>query len=667
MDKDTTNPAGLGDEPKDHWPDGSVPLGGRAIDRLRPGSPEHQKVLDYLLKRLEMSENAMQKFYPRWKINELKVQAYINLKKWEQILKDANDKGEPPKVVSVVVPYSFATMQTIVTYLAHTFMGRRPMFQVGTHNKKHVLGAKWMEIVLQYNADHINLVRHLYQFLQDGELYGVGILRTKWREDKGMRTVWKERPKYGFLNIPMGSERVKVREERTTFAGNDTVSVDPFLFFPDPRVAMVDVNKKGEFVFWRSFEGRHTLKQEEAAGNIKWVDAIGDSPSSGRYNSPDSQRSLISGGDPVPGQRPDNTGWSRTNPQIDQGTVDIIPRELGLGESEKVEKWIFAIANKRQILQAEPFDADHNMHPVSVAEPSTLGYGFGQAGSMDYAGSTQDTLSWLVNSHIANVRTALNNMFVIDPEAVEIEDLKNPDAGKLIRLKRGSMGRDVRSVISQFQVVDVTRNHIADFDMFMKIGDIMSSVNDNLRGTQDAGGRKSATEARQSMEAGASRLAAKARLISSQAITGGGLTEQMVLNILQYMPDEFFYNIAGMQGMDEHFRTLGINPGDSVNIAPEMLVGDFYFPVHDGTLPLDKVALLDVWKEIFLGVATDPELRQQFSVPRIFEYVAELGGAKNISSFKLDMQVGSPEMLQRQVDAGNMMPLPMGGQRGGMV
>ena len=253
---------------------------------------------------------------------------------------------------------------------------------------------------------------------------------------------------------------------------------------------------------------------------------------------------------------------------------------------------------------------------------------------------------------------------MVDPDAVEIEDLKNQDAGKIIRLKRSAWGRDVRSALSQLQVVDVTRSHISDFETFMKLGDIMSSVTDNLRGTQDAGGRKSATEARQAVEAAASRLSAKARLISAQAISTGGLTEQMVLNILQYMPEDFYQNIGGVQGMDEHFRSMGLDPSASVNISPEMLVGDFHFPVHDGTLPLDKVALLGVWKEIFLGVASDPELRQQFSVPNIFEYVAELGGAKNISQFKLDLQVAPDAQLQQQAQAGNMMPL---GGANGMV
>ena len=52
----------------------------------------------------------------------------------------------------------------------------------------------------------------------------------------------------------------------------------------------------------------------------------------------------------------------------------------------------------------------------------------------------------------------------------------------------------------------------------MKLGDSLSSVNDNLRGVQASGGRKTATEVRTSGEAGASRLAAHSTLISAQAI-----------------------------------------------------------------------------------------------------------------------------------------------------
>ena len=69
-----------------------------------------------------------------------------------------------------------------------------------------------------------------------------------------------------------------------------------------------------------------------------------------------------------------------------------------------------------------------------------------------------------------NVRSALNNMFVVDPHYVEMQDLKDPGPGKFIRLKQAAMGRDVRTVLNQLSVQDVTAAHIDNVSAFMRLG-----------------------------------------------------------------------------------------------------------------------------------------------------------------------------------------------------
>jgi hypothetical protein len=139
-----------------------------------------------------------------------------------------------------------------------------------------------------------------------------------------------------------------------------------------------------------------------------------------------------------------------------------------------------------------------------------------------------------------------------------------------------------------------------------------------------------------------------AKLISAQAIVD--LTEQMSVNTQQYISDSFYLTVLGMDGAR-----------DPITIRPEMLVGNFHYPVQDGTLPIDKVAMLDVWREIFGALLADPQLRMAYDVPKIFEYIAELGGAKNIQSFKI--QPGSPEAIAAGVQQGNMVPI--NGAQGG--
>lgn len=64
------------------------------IDLLRPGTDHHGYVLNYLLDRIKASESKMTTFYPRWQIAERKFQAYLNLPKYEQMLREMNDKSK---------------------------------------------------------------------------------------------------------------------------------------------------------------------------------------------------------------------------------------------------------------------------------------------------------------------------------------------------------------------------------------------------------------------------------------------------------------------------------------------------------------------------------------------------------------------------------------------
>lgn len=622
------------------------------IDFLRPGTDAHQKVLDYLKTRLELSEKKMSQFYPRWRANERKNQAYIQLPDYEQIMEAMNNEGKAPKIVSIQVPYMFATISTIVTYLLHAFCGRKPMLTVNSQRGDAVQAAMRMEEVLQYNNDHTNLIHTLFHFFNSTQIYGVGVMRTAWKNQYSLRTKIIKPPSMlgGAMSwIGVGSQAKRVRQQELVYSGNEVFFVDPFMFFPDPRVPMSDVRQKGEFVFWREFVGKHSVLKMEADGIFKWVNYAGKLPQALKFSGGDtgeSDRSLRAKGQGHPGQ--EDPAEVKTY-QLDQGTVEIVPAELGLGEGRRPEKWLFTIANKTQIIQAQPFEHDHDEHPIVCGEPYSTGPGFGHLGMSDLLGPIQDAISWLMNSHIYNVRASLNNIFVVDPSMIEMADLKNPEPGLMIRLKRQALGMDVRAALQQLQVADVTKSHVQDMQLFMEIGERLSAVTSNLMGIQDPGGRKTATEIRVSGDSAGSRLSAQTRILSAQAIVP--LARQESLNIQQFMDPNFAFTLLGQKG-------------DQLTITGEQLVGDFNFPVHDGTLPLDKVAMLDVWKEILLGVAQDMQLRSQFDITAIFEFVAQLGGAKNIEQFKIQMT--PDQQIAEAVAGGNVVPLPqLGGPNDG--
>lgn len=636
---------GLTQTPKGEWPRVAIEEFQRPIDRMKPGSDLHNRLLNHLVNRIFDSERAMTAFHGRWRVNEMKNQAWIDLRKYDKALKDANDSGKPPLAVDIVVPFSYATLSTISTYLLQVFAGKHPYMQVGTYGT-NVQNAMQMEIVLQYQMDHNRIVKWWWRWFNDMGLYGVGILINKWTTETAMRTRPAVVPVLDINSGLLVPEDIKEQQEVVTYEGNETFSLDPFMFFPDPTVPMSECASKGEYVFWRQFQGKHLLKRQQDQGILKWVDSAPETVPHSATGNLISARSLLTGGDSHAGGSRSQSSSILARPgsyQVDTGTIELIPRELGLGESEKVEKWIFTILNKAQIVQAERQINDHGEHPVIVAEPYGSGYDFGSAGMIDYIGPLQDSMSWFINSHMENVRSSINNQFVVDPFSIEMKDVNKPGPGKAIRLKRTALNRDVRTAIQQLPVQDVTRGNIDDMQTFFELGQRVSAVSENLLGLQDSGGRKTATEVRTASSAAASRLASLARIISAQGMTS--LTNQMSLNTQQFMSTDFHVRVTGDDG--------NIYP---LQIPPDGVAGDYFYPIHDGTLPQDKVALLDIWKQIMEGVAASPQLSQAYDIGKIFEFVAELGGAKNIRSFKI--QQGSPEQIQQQAQAGNLAPLP---------
>lgn len=625
----------------------------RPIDFLRPRSPQHEFVLRYLLQRLEWSEQKMAQFGPRWRANEMRLQGYVTLPKYDDLIKKMKDTGRVAAPDEIVVPYAWATQSTIVTYLLHTFGGRKPIFQVGAYRGEQVKKAKSMETLLQYNADYTRYIYHLYNYFMNGEAYGVAIQRQMWTREERTRSV--NRPVSAELSQVLSLNGInaptyRAQERAVSFEGNGICVLSPFMFFPDPRVPMVEVAKKGEFVFWRDFQGRHMLLRAQAAGQLKWVEAArrAGTPNwmGGTYGG-DSVAGLRSLGDNLTsgGHYGASDPAIAPNEQVDQGTVEIIPRELGLGEGSTPEKWLFTIVNKSQIVQAEPVNLNHGEHPVSVTEPNAFGHSFGQLATTDFLAPIQDLMSWLVNSHMYNVRASLNNIFAVDPNRVEIDDFLDPLPGGLIRLKSTPWApANVRDSIQQFPVADVTRSHLSDFQLVNRLGNDLTGASDNLRGIQDSGGRKTATEVRTSFEAGGSRLASRAMLYSAMGLSAGA--SQWASNYQQFLSAPFEARVLGQEGLM-----------NSVRITPDDIEGDFFFPINDGTLPLDKVATLEVWKDIWLGIINDPtgQLRQEYNTGAIFRFMAQLGGAQNIDEFRTT--VASPGQIDQQAQAGNLVPL----------
>jgi hypothetical protein len=260
-------------------------------------------------------------------------------------------------------------------------------------------------------------------------------------------------------------------------------------------------------------------------------------------------------------------------------------------------------------------------------------------------------------SHVANVRKAINDMLVVDPYLVNINDLKDPQPGKLIRLRRPAWGRGVDKVVQQLQVNDITRANIADSAYITGWMDRISGADQSMQGALRQSGPERLTGAEFSgtRNSAMSRLQRMAMIIGMQFMQDVGT--QFAVHTQQYMTQDAYIAIIGRYS-EQLQKNFG--PGKTRGrVSPSDLAVNYDMIVRDGSIPGGNFS--QSWIELFKVIGTSPELTQQFDVARIFTYIAQQLGAKNVEDFRRNLNriqaVSMPdEQVADQVQRGNMIP-----------
>jgi hypothetical protein len=170
----------------------------------------------------------------------------------------------------------------------------------------------------------------------------------------------------------------------------------------------------------------------------------------------------------------------------------------------------------------------------------------------------------------------------------------------------------------------------------------VTGVNDSLMGMVNSG-RKTATEVRSSTTFGINRLKTVTEYMS--AVGMGPWTQQIVQTTQQLYDQDRKYKIVGdlAQFGDKY-----------LNVTPEQIAGFYDYVPVDGTLPVDRFAQVNLWQNLMGQAAQVPQIMQQYDFAKIFAFVAQLAGLKNINQFKVS--VVPDAMMQQAVQAGNSVP-----------
>lgn len=617
---------------------------------LNPNSRFHEELRSKIWQRAIESRGVMSKRYDSWNEVDKVLTTYIPLSAKEQSVKDKDSR----KPVSIIFPYSYSNLESLLTYMLAAF-GQDPMFQYEGVEDSDTVGAMLMEQVVRLHCIKTKVLLKLHTILRDNFSYGIGIGIPEWVK------------RYGKVPIKSSITTIDNFGNDTTqwvvdyidgliFEGNALNNIDPYLWLPDPSVDSSSI-QDGEFIGWVERDNYMNMLSEESNNNdifnVKYLRGKTDKRSSLAIDS--SQRETKFGGS----SRSLNNGITSTTNPVDNINmyINLVPKEWNLGDGEYPEKWLFRLSADDVITRCQRTNHYHGMYPMAVASSEFDGYSTTPISRMEILNGLQGILDFLFNSHIANTRKALNDMFVVDPYLININDLKDPEPGKLIRLRRPAWGHGVKDVVQQLQVNDITRLNIADSTYITQWMDRISKTDQSMSGQVRQSGpeRLTGREFAGTRSSAVSQLQRIAMIVGMQFMQDIG--EMFAVHTQQYMTQETVVKITGRY--EEQLKAQFGVDATYAKVSPLDLAVNYDLIVRDGSIPGGNFS--ESWVQLFNIIAQHPELHQSFDITRIFTYIAGQLGAKNVEDFKRNVnriqpQQMSDEQVMREAERGNIVP-----------
>ena len=608
---------------------------------LHPASPRSKALVAEFLSRARGSERVMKRRHKKWdKIDET-LTAFIPIDE----LEDKKKKKDERVPISIVVPESYATLETFLTYDMGVF-GGDPMFQYDGSGPEDLLGGMMMEMLIANQTRRKKALLTLMSQFRDAHAYGFGVVTVAWEVLAGKRTkfvpITDIDPITG-REVAIGFDREII--DTIQYEGNVLDSIDPRKYLPDPTVK-IDSPQDGEYVMWiENAVDYMSLRRREAQPgsdlfNVKYLEHL--IRRSSIYSDTNASREADNTTFSI--QQTKNTGGSHPIDVL-WGYIDLIPRDWKIGTSEEPEKWMFGVANDEVIVALHPMNLHHNMFPLAVAAPDAGGHELVPTSRLETMYGLQEIINFKMNTHIMETLNFLQNKLVVDPKLAHLPDVMSHS--NVIRLRKPAWGRGVAGAVEQLKLKDVTINYISDIVGLQHLSRSGTGAVDALQGIQRTSGERITKD-----ESGATRGAALSRLQKSAKMMSMQSMEPIALmyayHTQQFMSDETFVKTAGrwQQVLAEEF---GITDR-SVLVSPLELDIDFDIMVADGSSITGESA--QDWVQWFTAIAAQPEVRVDLEMTNIALHIARVMGMKTAHEFRKRPvqveQVPDEEALERQ-------------------
>jgi hypothetical protein len=588
--------------------------------------------------RKKLSESRLGTMRSRWEDADKEHQIYVDERDADRLRKNeakSKKRSEGYQYVDVHVPYSYAIMMSMHTYFCSVFLAKSPVLQFTARHGEPEMNVKAVEALMDYQTTIGGHTAPYYVWLLDASKYGIGIIWHYWSKEEIAVAKYVDEP-----IVRAGITFSKTKQTRKVakiegYEGNRLFNVRPQDYLPDPRVPLHSPHL-GEFQGRKLFMDVNTLYRGKASGQYMNADKV-IARAKGRAGESTLNRFETVSED-LPNPSADFGGQDKTMldhiPCIEM-VIELCPLHWELGNSEYPEKWVFVVAYDEILIEAHPYGALHGKFPGETIEIEADGYNLGSRGILEIAKPLNDTMNWLFNSHFYNVRKSLNGDIIYDPTRISTADIRDGGPGKRIRIKPEAYGEDIRKFLHVIPPdAAATQTNMRDLQVVTELMHRVTGVSASMLGTENAGGssRKSATEIRASSSGSINRLKTSTEYMS--ALGFAPFAQMLLQNTQENYTSEKKFKLAG---------DLVENAEKFIQIDPSMIAGAFDYAAVDGTLPIDRFALVSMWTNFFTQLRNFPQIAQQYDMGKLFGHVAQLGGLKDVKQFRINVGAGGPQ------------------------
>lgn len=575
----------------------------------------HQRLLEYVTKRLQMGKQARDQIVPAYEAIDKEIACYLRLDEDDRRRMVDTRLGKGIKPWDVGIPLALVQIDEAITYLLQVCAPDQSMYGATAPKEKQQLATGFASLMNQHDQQFGHYLAYARMFF-DQLKYNFGGNVCDWVVQYG-NTISPD--------TATGLSR-NVQKNVVVAMGNCLEPIDPYNILWDVSVPAVELPTKGEFFATVAPQTEFRVRKMAAEGKIFGIDRFisQSQPAATYYYTRPNIRGTESG------NASDSSGfnWVGVLQMMSGNEIAgfefvnlrcwLVPKDFGLSSVNEYQIWQLTLAQGKYIVAARPLDNAHGMLPIALGRPWDDGFESQTKSYAEHLLPYQRFSSFQLNVHQRASRKKLYGVTIYDRNIVPLMEQADLLGGK-VAANPSPAGQqyDMSKAVHYINDGPDTANTLKDIQ---SMADLMQKIlpTDMLRQVADLE-RATKYQAAATVQGANRRNLKIAKILDKQCLSR--LRQMQMFNIFQYQ---------------DAIEVLSPE-GELVKVEPLKLMGqNIEFTISDGLRGLDRLLLIETIKDVLTTIVQSQQAAAQVDiVAAINYYTSMIGDNTDFTQFKL--------------------------------